>query len=266
MASLEHRKDGAIRIIQLTDPHIGPNPEYRLASTRTCDSLRRVLTQLASMDLNTDKLVVTGDIVGKGLVDAYRLFEREISSLHIPYHWLPGNHDDPRLMATMSVPFQREVKSGRWLLLLLNSASPGQVGGHLAESELLAACAAARGHDGPVSVFVHHPPVSVGSEWLDKQSIENGEEMLSQLAACGNVRAVFAGHVHQAFHAYTHGMDVYTTPSTCFQFESGSNEFALSSDGPGCRWIDFYDDGTFETGVIQLEPTADQLDHQNAGY
>lgn len=266
MALPSHRKDGAIRIIQLTDPHIGPNPEYRLASTRTCDSFRRVLACLNTPKLEVDLLLVTGDIVNKGQVESYHLFDREISTLNIPYHWLPGNHDDFDIMDAISVPFQREILAGNWLLLMLNSAQAGKVGGCLPEHELCAAVTASQGHDGPVAVFVHHPPVPVGCAWLDKQRIANGDDMLALLAGCGNIKAIFTGHVHQAFHTRDKGMEIYTAPSTCFQFEADSDEFALGDDGPGCRWIDLRNDGTFETGVMQLAPTADQLSYQGAGY
>ncbi|WIO74473.1 phosphodiesterase [Porticoccaceae bacterium LTM1] len=261
------RNKQGLRLIQITDPHLGTEPGYRLAGIRTLESLAAIVAKVAESDLAPQGVIASGDIAGHGEAKSYQAFDDQMAALPCPYHWLPGNHDEPSVMErTLSVPFQLELRFGNWLLLMLNSKQVNKVGGRISEEELLAACTAALKHEGPVAVFVHHPPISVNSEWIDAQQIENGEDMLKRLADCGNVRAIFTGHVHQEFVGKSHGIDIYTAPSTCFQFAANSKEFAIGAGGPGYRWIDLYEDGRIDTGVVMLETANQGLDRHCIGY
>ncbi|MGS2724746.1 metallophosphoesterase [Porticoccus sp. GXU_MW_L64] len=252
-----------VRVVQLTDPHLGPSADYQLAGINTCDSLNAVLERCRDM---ADAFVVTGDVAGDGALPAYELFDKKLSAESVPYYWLPGNHDDLETMAaTLATPFRFEVTLGNWLLLMLDSRQPGKVGGHIGERQLQAALAAAEKHNGPVAVFMHHPLVDVNCAWLDKQKVSGGDAILEQLAERTNIKAVFSGHVHQPTTSKRYGIPVYTTPSTCFQFAANSDEFAFGDQGPGFRWIDFNDNGSIDTGVIEL-PAIDSLDRRCVGY
>ena len=48
-------------------------------------------------------------------------------------------------------------------------------------------------------LHLHHPPVALGSRWLDSVGMDNGDEALRRFAASGKVRLAIFGHVHQDF-------------------------------------------------------------------
>lgn len=269
MPSLVTTGTNAVRLIQLSDPHLGAHGDYRLAGVRTADTFNGVLQDILkdSAQQPIDGLVVSGDISARGDEGSYQLFEKCMAKAPFPFYWLPGNHDDIEVMqSALTTPFQFEVTVGNWLLLMLSSNQSGQVGGAVSEPELLRACTAALKHDGPVAVFVHHPPVPVGCAWIDEQRIDNGDALLERLAACGNVKALFTGHVHQAYQANVHDIAIYTTPSTCFQFAANSDNFAIGEDAPGYRWIDLHADGSVQTGVVHVASLAQSLDRNCIGY
>ncbi len=257
------------RLIQLTDAHIGEDRHHRLAGICTYDTFRQVLADIAARRDVPDMLMVTGDIAALGKQEAYKLFAEQIRFVDIPYAWLPGNHDDFDVMQTSvtSAPYWSLLEFGDWRVISLNSAVSGQVGGTLIEAELEFLATTLRSESGhPIIIFTHHPPVSVGCKWLDKQKISNAHEFETIVASASNVRAVFCGHVHQETETRWAGSRIYTSPSTCFQFAANSADFALSNDCPGYRWIDLHPDGYLETGVCRLDIADFAVDHQVQNY
>lgn len=262
------------RLVQITDPHIGASRDFRLAGVETYETFRQVLAELGAQHPVPDMIYATGDIAANGVLEAYQLFVQQMQFLEIPYSWLPGNHDELTIMqeGLASVPYWPILEMGQWRVISLDTLVPGKVGGALSESELKFFQKALNAEpDKSVIVFMHHPPMAVGCDWLDRQRIANANEMEAIVRASGNVKAIFSGHVHQEFHGQWAGCDVYTAPSTCFQFLSNSEEFALSDQLPGYRWIDLLPNGVIETGVKFLDehsqPQARQIiDHQTAGY
>lgn len=257
------------RLIQLTDSHIGEEREHRLAGICTYDTFRQVLADIAAMAVLPQMLMVTGDVAAFGKHKAYQLFAEQIRFLEIPYAWLPGNHDDFEVMqqSVTSAPYWPLLEFGNWRVLSLNTAISGQAGGTLAEEELdFLAGVLAREAGHPVAIFMHHPPIPVGCDWLDKQRVSNADQLERIVSGAGNVSAIFCGHVHQATETAWAGTTVYTSPSTCFQFAANSPGFAMSDDCPGYRWIDLHADGHLETGVNVLDIKDHVVDHAVKEY
>tara|TARA_R110000787_G_scaffold63634_4_gene143095 strand:- start:33835 stop:34629 length:795 start_codon:yes stop_codon:yes gene_type:complete len=259
----------AHRLVQLTDLHIGEDRGHRLAGICTYDSFRQVLAAVSARITRPDMLMITGDVAAHGADQAYRLFAEQIRFTDIPYAWLPGNHDDFAVMQSgiISAPYWPLLEFGEWRVISLNSAVMGQVGGTLGSDDLdFLATALRRESTHPTVIFVHHPPVAVGCEWLDEQRISNARDLENIVVQAGNVKAIFCGHVHQAFATQWAGCQVFTTPSTCFQFAANSAKFAMSDDFPAYRWIDLHPDGYLETGVCHLEQADHVVDHGMSGY
>jgi Icc protein len=129
----------------------------------------------------------------------------------------------------------------------------GRAGGHIEADELarmeqeIAGASAAN-----VMVCLHHPPVDMGSKWLDSVGLDNGDEFIARAAASGKVRLAIFGHVHQPYDAEHEGMRIVGTPSTCRQFAQGSDDFAVDDNPPAYRRISLYADGRFDHELIWL--------------
>lgn len=257
------------RLVQISDPHIGPARDYRLAGVETLDTLREVLAEVATAPSPPELICATGDIAADGSAAAYQLFTQQIQFLELPYQWLPGNHDDKRVIreGVTAAPYWPLLELGCWRVLSLDTSVPNEVGGRLADEELaFLEGQLAREPEAPTLIFMHHPPVAVGCAWLDGQRVANAADLEAILRRHHNVRALFAGHVHQEFHAEWAGTQVYTTPATCFQFRAGSADFALGDQPPGYRWIQLYPEGGLTTGCVFLERAAQHLDRRAARY
>ncbi len=221
-------------------------------------SLCDVLEHYRDSDWSADLAVVTGDLIQDDSAGAYVHFCTLLGRLGLPVHCVPGNHDVRALMrnALAAPPFHYcdSFQSGNWLIAGIDSCVTGAAGGHVADSEferLEETIAAAV--EPNVMVCLHHPPVPVGSKWLDTVGLDNGDEFLRRVSTVGKVRLAIFGHVHQPYDADHDGVRIIGTPSTCRQFAQGSDDFALDDNPPAYRRIGLYADGRFEHELVWLE-------------
>lgn len=224
----------------------------------TYSSLRAVLDHYRNSSWNADLAVVTGDLIHDDSSGAYKHFCHLLGSLGLAVHCVPGNHDIRALMrdalANPVFHYCDSVRSGTWLITGIDSCVTGQAGGRVEESELARLEATiAESTEPNVMVCLHHPPVPMGSRWLDTVGLENGAEFLRRVAASGKVRLAVFGHVHQQYDADHGGVRIIGTPSTCRQFAQGSEDFALDDNPPAYRRISLHADGSFEHELIWLD-------------
>lgn len=141
-----------------------------------------------------------------------------------------------------------------WMIIGLDSCETGRAGGAIADLELDRLDDAIESSDaGHVMVCLHHPPVPMGSAWLDTVGLDDGPAFLKRLSASGKVRLAIFGHVHQAYDESHDGIRIIATPSTCRQFKPQSDEFALDDLPPAYRRIALHSDGSFDTELLWLD-------------
>ena len=143
------------------------------------------------------------------------------------------------------------LKIGDWLVVGADSCRPEGAGGLIDAAEMSRVAAEISQTDAAhVLVCLHHPPLPMGSRWLDQVGLENGEDVLATMTTSGKVRAALFGHVHQEFDVLHEGVRVIGTPSTCSQFKPQSDEFALDDRPPAYRRVTLMSDGVVETELI----------------
>lgn len=246
-----------LKVLHLTDPHLFADKGQDLRGTVTYSSLCDVLEHYSDSDFEADIAIVTGDVVQDDSAGAYEHFTALLGTLGIPVYCLPGNHDVRELMreALAAPPFHycESLESGNWLVVNLDSCVSGHAGGRIETAELdrldreIAASDASH-----VLVCLHHPPVLMGSRWLDSVGLENREEFLQRLPASGKVRLAIFGHVHQPYDADHGGIRIIGTPSTCRQFAPRKALFAVDDNPPAYRRISLHDDGSFDHELVWL--------------
>ena len=187
--------------------------------------------------------MVTGDLIQDDSAAAYEHFRQLLGGLGMPVYCVPGNHDVRDLMhdALSEPPFVycgiRRVDD--WLSSASTAASANRRAAAIADAEFDRVDAAIAASDAShVMLDLHHPPVALGSKWLDSVGMDNGAEALRRFAASGKVRLAIFGHVHQDFTTEYAGISIIATPSTCSQFAAGSAEFAIDDNPPAYRRIE----------------------------
>ncbi|WP_189467557.1 phosphodiesterase [Litchfieldella qijiaojingensis] len=229
-----------MRLIQITDCHLHADPEAR---SRVGVPLRQLQAVVAhAQRQRPDVVLVTGDVSEDETPASYRHAVETFASMECPWFWLPGNHDHPQFMAE-----QREILDdidlGDWRLLVLDTQVNGQPHGELGQAQLQTLAGRLEEDERPTLLAMHHPPLEIGSAWMDAIGLHDREALWQTLAAYRQVRAIVCGHIHQAFASHYSLEDgeiaVYGTPSSSDQFLGGSPEFAIDeASRPGYRIID----------------------------
>ncbi len=260
----------AVRVLQITDPHLMADASGSLLGVNTRDSFNAVLQCAQSRFSNPDLLLATGDLSQDGSAAAYHEFARKTSVFKCPASWVAGNHDDREMLAEIAEltgASHRHLLAGEWQIVMLDSSVGGQVHGYVSEVELsFLESALAAYRDRPALVCLHHHPVAVGTAWMENIGLYNRDAFWSVIDRFPQVKAVLWGHIHQELDRYRGDIRLLATPSTCIQFEAGSDEFSVEKVGPGFRWLELQPDGTLETGVVRAHDFSYDLDIDSGGY
>jgi Icc protein len=204
-------------------------------------------------------VLVTGDLVQDDSDGAYERFRDLLLPLKLRVHCVPGNHDIRDLMKAVCArpPFSycAYEEIGDWLIVGIDSCVRGDAGGEVGKDELdRLSDIVVRSPAKHVLVALHHPPVPMGSKWLDSVGLRNGDEVLERLRTLTRVRVAIFGHVHQDYDDDYHGIRILATPSTCRQFLPGADKFAVDDKPPAYRRITLGVDGDVDSRLVWIDP------------
>ena len=257
------------RILQLTDLHLFCDPESTLKGVPTRRTLQQVVGALLQEKIDFDHVVVTGDHTHDERPESYAVVREILAPWVNRLAVIPGNHDDREVMRSIyrdvierqatdkvsdddRITFSFQCDS--WLCLGLDTHAPGQVSGEFgaAQAAWLSQQLVSHG-DNPSIIFCHHPPVDVGSDWMDRIGLLDRSLLLDIVQNHPSLRLICCGHVHHEFEGVIGRTRVVTTPSTGVQFDPQEPEPRFTSDPPGCRIIELTDN-QLETRIVRVAP------------
>lgn len=257
-----------VHVVQLTDAHLFADPAGSMLGLKTRDSLRHVVAQVQREQPLVDLLLCTGDLSQDASVASYEAFRELTTPFAVPTRWLPGNHDEARVMAEVAPELVQAVTDiGAWRVVMLNTAVRGANHGFLEDDQLAVLKAALEGAgERYCLVCFHHQPVDIGCAWIAPIGLCNAQALFDIVEAYPQVRALLWGHVHQEWDEVRDGRRLLATPSTCIQFAARSEDFQVSEEPPGYRWLRLHADGRLETGVERALDFKVALDFDSPGY
>ncbi len=248
---------GTVAVLQITDTHIYARPDRAYTGIDTLASFEAVLALARRTHWPPNAIIMTGDLSNDGSEAAYRRLRARLIELDVPVYCLSGNHDDEETMRRVlpghNVYVVQGTDLGAWRAVFVDTVRSGQVGGQIGAAALETLERELAGHRAqPALICLHHPPVAIGSRWLDRLGVANGEALFEVLERHANARAVIWGHAHQAYEDRRGALRLLGAPSTCVQFAPGAEEYRRDTLTPGYRWLLLHADGTLESGVQRL--------------
>ena len=219
-----------MKIIQVSDLHLVA-PGTTLFGSDPLARLEDCIVDLNRHHADADLVVFTGDLTNDGEPAAYAALAARLPALRAPYRLMLGNHDDRAafirafphgLAADGFAHSSLDLAGGR--LVMLDTLEPGQVAGRLCAARLGWLDRALEGA-ADAFVFLHHPPAQIGVPSLDDSRLADAEGLLRVLRRHGNVRHLFAGHVHRLVAGSWGGIPFSTLRST-------NHQSALNLAGP----------------------------------
>jgi Icc protein len=233
-------------ILQLSDIHFAATPGETVHGADPDGRLRTVLDAWRALDGTADLILLTGDLTEDGSSAAYERLATVISALDVPALAIPGNHDDPDLVAEyFETP--ELLALGAWQVVCVDTALPGEIHG-MVDVPMLDATLAAL--DAPVLVAMHHPPVSRSThEWF---RLEQADLLLACLQGHPQVRGLVAGHTHEPFDAVVdNSCQILGCPSTLIGIAHDGAEFVVGGATPtGARVLGLRESGDLASRLL----------------
>ncbi|WP_108788330.1 metallophosphoesterase [Erythrobacter sp. Alg231-14] len=212
---------GGVLIAQITDTHVGFEPEAG-ENEFNFVRFRNVLGHLLSQPVMPDMLILSGDLADGGLVDSYARIRSLVEECPFPVHVIPGNHDDREAMLkafpecpTADGFAQYAIECDGLRILCLDSFEPGRHGGAFCETRAAWLSEQLDEHpDTPTVLFVHHPPVVAGIDWMDPKPHEAWfKRFHDTVAGHKQIISIQAGHLHRPLHSTVEGIPLCVTPA-----------------------------------------------------
>jgi 3',5'-cyclic-AMP phosphodiesterase len=242
-----------VLIAQLTDTHVTAPGKlaYGVVDTPAC--LARAVAEIEALRPRPDVVVLTGDLVDKGVPEEYAHLRALLAPLSMPRFAIPGNHDSREGMREAFAAdgyLPREgyldftVEDWPLRLVALDTLVPGEAGGALCEERLrwLAQTLAAA-PDRPSIVLMHHPPFRTALAAMDRIGLAGSAELAEIVRAHPSVARILCGHLHRAIDCRFAGTIAGTAPSTAHQLlldlQPGSPASYFVMEPPGYqlhRW------------------------------
>ena len=210
-----------VLIAQITDTHVGFEPEAG-ENEFNFVRFRNVLGHLLSQPVAPDMLILSGDLTDGGQPDCYQRIFDLVADCPFPVHVMPGNHDsrDALLDAFPECPTndgfaQFAIPCEGLRILCLDTFEPGRHGGAFCETRAAWLNAELDAHpDTPALIFMHHPPVVAGIDWMDPRPTEAWfTRFHDTVRDRKQIVAIQAGHLHRPLHAMVEGIPLTVTPA-----------------------------------------------------
>jgi len=278
----------SLRILQISDTHLGAVPDFEIGpgikpwerTTTLVDAIHRWMIRDA---IEVDFIIHTGDLVHRGHLSqddgaSTRRGLEMFRSLAKPMHWVVGNHDNRlALQQTLgSMPGESlTTRRDRWayhflhgkervVLLDARGSLEYDPQGEISPDQFALFESLLRTTEEPISVFLHYPPITLGSEWIDRTMlVRNGPELHQLLAAHrSRVRGVFFGHVHRSTCTMKEGILYASCGSATMHFPNwpGSNSAVACNDPIAfVQYIQISDDGVVVKPQWKLLPSPGTL-------
>lgn len=218
-----------MKLLQVTDTHVG-RPGLVAHGVDPRARLEACVADINAHHADAALCLLTGDLVNEGGAEEYANLAAVLRDLQVPLRVMTGNHDQRRnlLQAFPHTPVDAngfcqstfDVPGGR--LLVLDTLREGHASGELCELRLRwlrDALQEASGTAGDaVYIAMHHPPVALGMELLDRIGLSNAEDFWHVLMPHrARIGMLLFGHAHRPVSGLANGIAFAGCPSTVHQ-------------------------------------------------
>jgi len=219
--------------IQISDSHI--DDDKLVMGVDSQANLNTIVNNISKHYY--DALLISGDLAHNGTLESYQKLRKILNPIETKIYVFPGNHDD---LSNLSQIFNQSSLCnfiiGCWEIISIDSVQVGKVSGRLSDEQLHSLSQQISSSSAKyIALCLHHPPVSMQSDWDDEMSLENPDDLFAVIDQFNNIKAVMWGHAHQCSEFNRNGVKLFSCPSTALQFNGQSgiayNHYTLNEDG-----------------------------------
>ena len=208
-------------IAQMTDIHIGFAPEEKPEELNRV-RFRVTLERLLDGPNKPDMLVLSGDLTDRGDIESFEKLAADLGQVPFKVWPMVGNHDTREALLEvfpdvgLDGGFLQYAVEGEGLrVLLLDTLELGRHAGAFCEERAAWLTAQLDAHpDTPTLIFMHHPPVVSGIDWMDPDPNEGWVQRFgATVEGRRNILAIHCGHLHRPLATSFRGIPLHVTPS-----------------------------------------------------
>ena len=247
---------------QISDSHfVGKNQKLfdkydtysRFIDTiKTCNKLKN----------KPDIYIISGDLIHDDDI-FYNDFFELCSKLNKPVYPLMGNHDKRESLKKYIKPnlidkngyLNYVISSYPLKIICIDTAIENEIEGHITSSSMeWIEEELKKNQSKPVIIFMHHPPIEIGSVLFDHIKCNNGEKFINLIHQYNNVKEVIFGHVHCFFNKFINGVEFSSCPSASIQYpiDAKSNK-NIKLDTKGYIKLISFNDGKISKKHILID-------------
>jgi len=233
-----------MKLIHITDTHFvapgqhlyGLDPRARLDAAIEDINVNHSDAQMA---------VITGDLTHWGEIAAYANLVECLGALSIPVVPIMGNHDNREVFAEVFSEFpldpngfaQHSLETDAGTFLFLDTTLGGTHEGCYCEYRRAWLSQQLDATDGPVFLFMHHPPFDIGIKSMDRIGIIQQQQFGEVVEPHRHkIRHLFYGHVHRPMNGSWMGIPFSTIRGTNHQvwldMKSDGDEIPFTYEEP----------------------------------
>lgn len=216
-----------IWIAQLSDFHLGCSNHPAYENVNSLAALARAIATVNALTPLPVAVLGTGDLTHSGAHAEYEQLSSCLSPLCAPFLPVLGNHDERsafrRSFANAKVswgplPFAHYVAGlGDLTVIALDTVDEGKDAPAFSPVRAAWLDSTLAQVEGPIVLAMHHPPFSVGIDWLDPADTDWAFAIADLVKCAGKVKKIVCGHVHRSIHRNWCGVSTSISPSTAHQ-------------------------------------------------
>mgnify|MGYP003956333293 CR=1 FL=1 len=211
---------------QISDTHFVDKNHKLFDKYDTYSRLVNTINTCNKLIRKPDFYIISGDLIHDDET-FYKDFFELCNNLEKPVYPMMGNHDKryalkKYLKSNLIDQYgylNYTISSYPVEIICLDTAIENKIEGNIAntsmkwlEEKLL------KNPIKPIIIFMHHPPIDIGSLLFDHIKCNNGNEFIELISKYKNVRKVIFGHVHCFFNKFVNGIEFVSCPSASIQY------------------------------------------------
>lgn len=218
-------------LVQITDTHVVERGKLLYDKADTALHLAETVQEINAMRPQPDAVLITGDLVERPGPFNYAHFRDLIEPMRAPIYLMPGNHDNPQIMAeffrdTPMFPaaaphYQYAIEDFPFRILMLNSHFDDSELPFFGPRRLEWVKQELEKSDRPTLIAIHHPPMKTGIGFIDMVGEQWFTELGALLMQYPNVLKVICGHGHVDLNGMLGNIPVQMVGSIAHQLIAG---------------------------------------------
>ena len=211
---------------QISDIHFVNKNEKLFDEYDTFTRFVQTIKTCNKLEKTPDLYIISGDLIHDNEV-FYSDFFDLCKDLKKPVYPMMGNHDKRNELKKYVKSdlidqhgyLNYTISDHSLEIICLDTAIENEIEGTIPKTSMLwIEEKLAKTPNKQIIIFMHHPPIEIGSVLFDHINCNNGNEFIQLISKYQNVKEVIFGHVHCFFDKIINGIKFSSCPSASIQY------------------------------------------------